>query len=52
MGVSHVAVQFPLYEQLKIWAGELSRSVFAEYQATLVTALLAFEPTFSAEKTP
>lgn len=22
MGVSHVAVQFPLYEQLKIWAGE------------------------------
>jgi hypothetical protein len=24
MGVSHVAVQFPLYEQLKIWAGQSS----------------------------
>ena len=25
LGVTHVAVQFPLYEQLKIWAGTSSR---------------------------
>lgn len=25
IGVSHVAVQFPLYEQLKVWAGEFAK---------------------------
>lgn len=34
LGVTHVAVQFPLYEQLKVWAGE-SCSPFVRLPLTL-----------------